>query len=100
MLSKQECLCLHDACVCGLRFSNHGRRSVYDHRATVFVFLMEGVARVGDRGSGRLTPAPKIRSWSQKLCGAYVGQVSEYNGSDHLSNFDTLETTCLYSHTA
>ena len=50
----------------------------------------------GGRGSADL---PKIWSRGQKLHVVVVSHKYQSNGNDHLPNFNTLETTCLHSHT-
>ena len=60
--------------------------------------------RVSERGSGRpgqgVSWPPKIRSWGKKLHMELMSDKCQSNGNDRLSNFNTLETTCLHSHTA
>ena len=45
------------------------------------------------------SPPPKSLSWGQKLHVAFMSDMCQSNGNGHLSNFNTLETTCLHSHT-
>jgi len=57
---------------------------------------------VNSRGPGRpgqLTPL-KIWSLGQKLHMALMSDECQSNGNYHLSNFVTIVTTCLHSHTA
>jgi len=49
---------------------------------------------------GQMGRPPKIWSRGQKLHMALTSDRCQSNGNDHLSNFSTLETTCLHSQTA